>query len=82
MRELSVDLESRVPHELDQADAEWADVDRDDGLWRRLSIHTRQTLRRLGDYTETPAGLPPDEVRRIRDQIAGRTRALAAELDA
>jgi arsenate reductase len=31
---------------------------------------------------EDPAGLPPEEVRRIRDEIAGRTRVLAAELDA
>ena len=26
MRELGIDLGSRVPHELDQADAEWAEV--------------------------------------------------------
>jgi len=29
-----------------------------------------------------PHGLSDDEVHRIRDDIAGRTRALAAELDA
>jgi len=29
---------------------------------------------------EDPVGLPPDEVRRIRDEIAGRTKALAGEL--
>jgi arsenate reductase (thioredoxin) len=32
------------------------------------------------DLTD-PSGLPLDEVRRIRDDIAGRVRALVAELD-
>jgi arsenate reductase len=29
-----------------------------------------------------PHGLPSEEVRRVRDEIAERTRSLAAELDA
>jgi arsenate reductase (thioredoxin) len=80
MRELDVDLESRVPDELDQADAEWADVIVTMGCGDACPYIPGK---RYVDWElEDPAGLPPDEVRRIRDEIAGRTRALAAELDA
>ena len=80
MRELGIDLESRVPHELDQADAEWADVIVTMGCGDACPYIPGQALRRLG--ARSPGGAAADEVRRIRDEIAGRTRALAAELDA
>jgi arsenate reductase len=79
MRELGVDLEGRVPHELDQADAEWADLIVTMGCGDACPYIPGK---RYVDWElEDPAGLPPDEVRRIRDEITGRTRALAAELD-
>ena len=66
MRELGVDLESRVPHELDQADAEWADVIVTMGCGDACPYIPGK---RYVDWElEDPAGLPPDEVRRIRDR--------------
>ena len=79
MRELGVDLESRVPHELDQADAELADVIVTMGCGDACPYVPGK---RFVDWElEDPAGLPPGEVRRIRDEIAERTKALAGELD-
>ncbi len=78
MRELGVGLESRVPHELDQADAEWADVIVTMGCGDACPYIPGK---RYVDWElEDPAGLPPDEVRRIRDEIAERTKTLAGEL--
>jgi arsenate reductase (thioredoxin) len=78
MRELGIDLESRVPHELDQADAEWADVIVTMGCGDACPYIPGK---RYVDWElEDPVGLPPDEVRRIRDEIAGRTKDLAGEL--
>jgi arsenate reductase len=78
MRELGIDLESRVPHELDQADAEWADVIVTMGCGDACPYIPGK---RYVDWElEDPVGLPPDEVRRIRDEIAERTKALAGEL--
>jgi arsenate reductase len=80
MRELDLDLKSRVPHELGQADAEWADVVVTMGCGDACPYIPGK---RYVDWElEDPAGLPPAEVRRIRDQIAERTRSLAAELEA
>jgi arsenate reductase len=80
MRELDLDLKSRVPRELGQADAEWADVVVTMGCGDACPYIPGK---RYVDWElEDPAGLPPAEVRRIRDQIAERTRSLAAELEA
>ena len=78
MRELGVDLEERVPHKLEQADAEWADVVVTMGCGDACPYIPGK---RYVDWELTdPSGLPLDEVRRIRDEIAGRTRDLAVEL--
>ena len=78
MRELGVDLGDRVPHRLEQADAEWADVVVTMGCGDACPYIPGK---RYVDWELTdPYGLPPDEVRRVRDEIAERTRALAAEL--
>jgi arsenate reductase (thioredoxin) len=67
-----------VPHELDQADAEWADVIVTMGCGDACPYIPGK---RYVDWElEDPVGLPPDEVRRIRDEIAERTKALAGEL--
>jgi arsenate reductase (thioredoxin) len=79
MRELGIDLAGRVPHRLEQADAEWADVVVTMGCGDACPYIPGK---RYIDWELTdPQGLPPDEVRRVRDEIAERARALAAELD-
>ena len=80
MREIGVDLGERVPHKLEESDAEWADVVVTVGCGDACPYIPG---RRYIDWDlDDPHGLPPEEVRRIRDEIAERTRSLAAELDA
>ncbi len=79
MRELGVDLAERVPHELDRADAEWADVVVTMGCGDACPVVP--STRYLDWELTDPAGLPLDEVRAIRDEIAGRIAALVHDLD-
>jgi arsenate reductase len=78
IRELGVDLRERVPHRLEQSDAEWADVVVTMGCGDACPYIPGK--RYMNWELADPHGLPLDEVRRIRDEIAERTRALAAEL--
>ena len=78
MGELGVDLEGRVPHLLDRADAEWADVVVTMGCGDACPVIPGK--RYLDWELEDPAGKPLDEVRRIRDEIAARIRRLLTEL--
>jgi arsenate reductase (thioredoxin) len=79
MREVGVDLEGRVPHKLEQADAEWADVVVTMGCGDACPYIPGK---RYIDWELTdPAGLPTEEVRPIRDEIVQRTTELALELD-
>jgi arsenate reductase len=80
MRELGFELEDRVPHRLAPEDAEWAEVVVTMGCGDACPCIPG--TRYVDWELEDPSGAPSDEVRRIRDDIAGRTRALAAELDA
>jgi arsenate reductase len=80
MREIGLDLGDRVPHKLEESDAEWADVIVTMGCGDACPYIPG---RRYIDWElDDPHGLPSEEVRRIRDEIAERTRSLAAELDA
>ena len=79
MGELGIDLSGRVPHELDRADAEWADVVVTMGCGDECPYIPGK--RYLDWDLPDPAGLPLEEVRRVRDEIARRTAELAAELD-
>lgn len=80
MRELDFDLAGRVPHRLERADADWADVVVTMGCGDACPYIPGK---RYVDWElDDPHGLPVDDVRRIRDEIAARTRALAQELDA
>ncbi len=79
MRQLGVDLAGRVPHELDRADAEWADVVVTMGCGDACPVVP--STRYLDWELTDPAGLPLDEVRAIRDEIAGRIAALVHDLD-
>jgi arsenate reductase len=78
MRELGIDLAGRIPKPLDESDAAWADVVVTMGCGDACPVLPGK---RYLDWDLTdPAGQPPDEVRRIRDEIAARTRDLAAGL--
>jgi arsenate reductase (thioredoxin) len=78
MRELGADLWERVPHRLEQSDAEWADVVVTMGCGDACPYIPGK--RYIDWELADPHGLPLDEVRRIRDEIAERTGALLAEL--
>jgi arsenate reductase len=78
MRELGVDVGERIPHRLEQSDAEWADVIVTMGCGDACPYIPG---RRYVDWElQDPAGLSPDGVRSIRDEIAERTHTLVAEL--
>jgi arsenate reductase len=80
VRELGVDLSERVPHRLEQADAEWADVVVTMGCGDACPYIPGK---RYIDWDLTdPQGLPLEEVRRLRDDIAHRVSHLAVELGA
>src|SRR5204862_5980422 len=77
--ELMPELADHVPHGLERADAEWADV--------VVTMACGDACpyipgKRYVDWElPDPAGKGIDEVRRIRDEIERRVEALAHELD-
>ena len=77
MRELGIDLAGRVPHPLDRADAEWADVVVTMGCGDACPYIPGK---RYVDWElDDPASRPIDDVRRIRDDIRLRVEALVGE---
>jgi RimJ/RimL family protein N-acetyltransferase len=79
MRELGVELADRIPHLLDRADTEWADVVVTMGCGDACPYIPGK---RYVDWELTdPKGLPLDEVRAIRDDIRVRIEVLVAGLD-
>ena len=75
---IGVDASDHVPHRLDEERIAWADVvvaTCDDAC--PVIPGKRYVAWNLPD----PKGLPLEEVRTIRDDIAARVDALAAELD-
>ncbi len=78
MCELGVDLSARVPHKLDRADAEWADVVVTMGCGDECPYIPGK---RYVDWElDDPGGRPLAEVRRVRDEIARRVDGLVVEL--
>ena len=75
MRELGFDLSGRVPHQLAQADVEWADLVVTMGCGDACPVLPGK--RYLDWNLQDPIGMPIEVVRQIRDRIAG----LVAELD-
>jgi arsenate reductase len=79
MRELGIDLADRVPAALDREMAERADVVVTMGCGDECPYIPGK---RYVDWElQDPKGLPVDEVRAIRDEIAARVEPLVAELD-
>jgi len=79
MRELGVDLADRTPQKLTTALAQRADVVVTMGCGDECPYVPGK---RYVDWDlRDPKGLPPEHVRRIRDDIARRVEELAAELD-
>jgi arsenate reductase len=79
MRELGVDLADRIPHRLERADAEWADVAVTMGCGDACPYIPGK---RYVDWElDDPADKGLAETRVIRDEIATRVAALLADLD-
>lgn len=79
MAELGIDLGGRQPHRLSREDAEWADVVVTMGCGDECPYIPGK---RYVDWDlEDPKGQPVEAVRKTRDEIDRRVRALVAELD-
>ena len=79
MAELGIDLSDRRPHELDRADAEWAEVVVTMGCGDECPYIPGK--RYLDWDLEDPKGQSLDAVRATRDEIERRIQALVAKLD-
>ena len=78
MREIGIDLSERTPRLLTQELAEWADVVVTMGCGDACPYIPGK---RYVDWDlPDPKGLPHADVRRLRDEIDQRVRALEAEL--
>ncbi len=79
MREVGIDLSSRIPQNLTDELAAWADIVVTMGCGDRCPyIPGKQYV----DWDlPDPHGMPLSEVRRIRDEIQRRVRGLVHELD-
>ena len=77
MREVGIDLADRVPHRLDQADAEWADVVVTMGCGDACPFIPGKSY--LDWELADPKGQGLDSVRAIRDEIERRIGELAAQ---
>ncbi len=79
MNELGIDLSDKQPHRLTRADAEWADVVVTMGCGDECPYIPGK---RYVDWDLVdPKDQPLEVVRAVREEIAGRVEALAAELD-
>jgi arsenate reductase len=79
MRELGVDLATRIPRPLLDEDAEWADVVVTMGCGDECPFIPGK--RYLDWELPDPKGRPLEEVRRTRDEIERRVLELIGELE-
>ena len=80
MRELGIDVSGRVPQKLTDDLAQWADVVVTMGCGDECPYIPGK--RYIDWDLPDPKGRPVEEVRAIRDDIAGRVRELVRELSA
>jgi arsenate reductase len=80
MAEIGVDVAGNVPHKLGHDDMRWADLVVTMGCGDECPYIPGK--RYIDWELDDPSGRPAEEVRRIRDQIAGNIDALLAELAA
>ena len=78
MREIGIDVAGCVPRRLERADAEWADVVVTMGCGDACPVVPG--VRYVDWELDDPHGRPLDEVRAIRDEIAGRMERLLGEI--
>jgi arsenate reductase len=79
MLELGIDLADRIPHELTEDDARWADVVVTMGCGDKCPYIPG---RRYVDWDlPDPKGRPIEEVRATREEIERRVEELIVELD-
>ena len=76
MSELGIDLSGRVPHQLDDADVEWADLVVTMGCGDACPVLPGKQY--LDWKILDPMGLRIEMVREIRDEIAGLVDELAS----
>jgi len=69
MREIGIDLEGRVPHQLATEDVEWADIVVTMGCGDACPVLPGKQY--IDWNLQDPAGMPIEVVRQIRDRIAG-----------
>jgi arsenate reductase len=79
MGELGIDVGGNVPHELDHDDMQWADLVVTMGCGDECPYIPGK--RYIDWQLDDPAGRPLDDVRRIRDEIDVRVKALITALD-
>jgi arsenate reductase (thioredoxin) len=79
MRERGIDLSDRVPHRLEQDDAEWADVVVTMGCGDACPYIPGK--RYIDWDLPDPSGRPLEEVRAIRNDIARRVESLLEEFE-
>jgi arsenate reductase len=78
MREAGIDVSARVPHRLERADAEWADLVVTMGCGDACPVLPGK--RYVDWQLDDPHGQGVDTARRIRDEIDALVRSLADEL--
>jgi arsenate reductase (thioredoxin) len=79
MGELGVDVGGNIPHKLDEDDMQWADLVVTMGCGDECPYIPG---RRYIDWElDDPAGRTLADVRRVRDDIGARVKALLTELD-
>jgi arsenate reductase len=78
MREVGIDLADRMPEKLTQETAEWADIVVTMGCGDACPYIPGKEY--IDWDLPDPRGMPIEDVRRLRDDIAGRVEKLASEL--
>ena len=78
LAELGIDVGGRVPRALDEDDVRWADTVVTMGCGDACPVLPGK--RYVEWELRDPEGLPPDDVRAIRDEIAKRVHALVEDL--